>query len=300
MALTEAQLVARRPKIGGSDAAAILGKDPYRTAHEVALRIRGEIDPDTALDDADHIFFGNEMEGVLARFYERKHKVELYTPEQMAHPKYPFIVVNIDRRIKGIDHIAIECKNTGLRPASAGEQPVAERWGAPGTNEVPERVYLQCMHGMMLDPALKTFHVLRCYGGNAYQAFAVDRNDEQIELLEQIEVEFYENVQKGILPEPDWGHRSTRDMIKRAFRKIEGTIEHMPKLAEWTKVWEETAAERLRLQKLEEGLKNQIEYLMGNTEIAVLPDGRKWKRKTVVRKPYTVEGSTYIECKLGK
>ena len=292
MALTEKQLVERRPKIGGSDAAAILGEDSYRTAHEVALRIRGEIAPDTALDDADHIFFGNEMEGVLARFYERKHKVELVTPPQVAHPEYPFLVVNIDRRIKGVDNIGIECKNSGYR--------ATEGWGEPLTDEIPKRVLLQCMHGMMICSEIEHFHVLRCYGGNAYQQFLVHRNASLIENLLAIEVEFYTNVMAGNLPEPDWGHRSTRDMIRRAFREITGTIEHMPQLAHWTKAWEEAAAERLRLEKLEEGIKNQIEHAMGNAEIAVLPDGRKWRRRSISKKGYTVEPSTYIETRLIK
>lgn len=292
MALTAAQLVARRDKIGGSDAAAIVGKDPYRTAYEIALRIRGEIEPDTSLDDADQIVFGNEMESVLARIYQRKHHVEVYEPETIVHPKHPFIAVNIDRRVKGIPHLGLEMKNTGLH--------VRDAWGKPGTDEVPERVILQCQHAMMVDADLTLFHVLRCYGGNVYQEFVVPRNQGLVDALEQIEVAFYQDVQAGRLPEPDWLHRSTGDAIRRAFRRIEGVVQEMPELAKWTTVWEEAAASLKEAEKLETALKCRIDFLMGNTEIALLPDGRKWRRRLIKRAGYAVPAGEYIETRLTK
>lgn len=292
MSLTKEQIAARRGRIGGSDAAAICGVDPYRTAYEIALRIRGEIEPDASLDDADQILFGNEMEGVLARIYERKHKVELYTPDTMTHPKYPFLAVNIDRRPKGNDALGLEMKNTGLY--------VADTWGRPGTDEVPERVILQCQHAMLIDPALRLFHVLRCYGGNQFQMFVVPRNEQLIESLLAIELEFWNNLERGVLPTPDWGHASTSDAIKRAFRKVQGTIEAKPELVHWTQMWEEVSRELAELRKLEEALKNRVEHMMGNTEVGLLPDGRKWVRKLINREGYTVAPTSYVECRLVK
>lgn len=298
MALTPKQLAERAHRIGGSDAAAIVGKDPYRTAWEVAKRIRGEIEPDTALADADQILFGNEMEGVLARIYERKNKVKLIEPDTLVHPKYPFLAVNIDRRIEGDPSTALEMKNTGSR--YPGVVPVGETWGRPGTDEVPERVILQCQHGMMIDEQIKTFHVVRCYGGNVYQQFVVPRNDELIAALQQIEVAFYQRCMEGALPDPDWEHRSTNDALRRAFTKIQGIIENRPDLEHWTAAFEQATAERLRLEKLEDALKNHIVHLLGNTEIGMLADGRKWVRKLVKKSAYTVEATEYIETRLVK
>lgn len=292
MPLSQEQLAARRTRIGGSDAAAICGKDPYKTAHEIALRIRGEIEPDASLEDADQILFGNEMEGVLARIYEKKHKVELYTPETLVHPKYPFLAVNIDRRPKGIEHLALEMKNTGLY--------VTDTWGKPGTDEAPERVILQCAHAMMIDPAIRLFHVLRCYGGNQFQQFVVPRSADLIGALEVIEVEFWNNLERGIIPEPDWEHRSTSEALRRAFKKIQGTVEARPDLVHWTKCWEEAEAARKQAEALSSALKNRIEYLMGNTEVAILPDGRKWIRELINNSGYTVSPYTYIQCRIMK
>lgn len=289
MALTPQQVEARLKRIGGDDAAAICGKHPYKTAYEIALRIRGEVEPEN-LDGLDIIEFGNEMEGVLARFYERKHKVKLYQPDTLVHKQFPFLSGNIDRRVEGQPDTAIECKNTGLY--------VQDTWGKPGTDEVPERVILQCTHYMILDPEIQRFKVLRCYGGNQYQEFVVPRNEQLVEALLAIEVEFYQNTLRGTVPEPDWGHQSTAETMKRAFRKIEGTIEARPDLEHWTKAYEEANQELARVEKLTESVKNHIDHLMGNTEVALLADGRKWRRKLVTRAGYTVGPTEYIENRL--
>lgn len=292
MALTKQQLAARQTRIGGSDAGAICGKDQYRDAFQVAMRITGQLPPDAALEENDTIMIGNEMEVVLANIYEKKNKLELYTPDTIVHPKHEFLAVNIDRRIKGNPRIGIECKNNGLY--------VTEGWGKPGTDQVPERVLLQVAHAMMLVPEIELFYVLRCYAGNQYQQFIVPRNDDLNAALLGIELEFYANVKAGRIPEPDWHLRTTAPAMKRMFAKIEGVIEARPDLEHWTKVWEETERARAEADALSKALKNRIVHMMGNTEIATLADGRKWRRKLVKKGAYSVEPAEYIECRLVK
>jgi putative phage-type endonuclease len=292
MPLTPEQLLKRRDKIGGSDAAAICGKDPHKTAYAVALRILGQIQSDE-LEGLDFIEFGNEMEGVLARFYERKEKVKLYTPEMLVHPEHDFLAVNIDRIREDRMEIGIECKNTGLFGA--------EQWGEPGTDEVPERVLLQCQHAMLVKSVFTEFHVLRCYGGNTYQKFFVHRSEKLIAALLEIELDFMSDLRRGVLPEPEWNHRTTKDTIKKAFTNIEGEIvEASEPLLLYTADWHIAAATRLAAEKTEKALKNRIEHALGNAAGARLPDGRIWRRKQIERDGYTVEPSSYIECRLVK
>lgn len=281
----------RNPKnLGGSDAAAICGKDPNKTAYSVAMRVLGKIESDD-LEGLDHIEFGNEMEGVLARFYERKEKVTLYTPASVQHAKFPFLSANIDRVREDRMDIGIECKNTGLF--------TTEEWGDPGTDEVPPRVLLQCQHCMLVRPEIEVFHVLRCYGGNTYQKFIVPRSQRIVDTLFKIETEFYERVLAGDIPEPDWGHRTTKETIKKAFSTIEGdTIPAGAELEQLTVEWKAAAGERLRWHKEEEKLKNRIEFAIGKAARARLDDGRYWRRKEVERAGYTVEPTSYIECRL--
>lgn len=292
MALTAVQLAARANRIGGSDAPNIVGKG-HGTAYEVGMRILGQMPPNTDLDDADFILFGNEMEGVLAKIYVHKHPdQELYIPDTIIHPKYDFLAANIDRRVKGRPELGLEMKNTG--------QFVLDTWGQPGTDEVPDRVNVQVQHCMMCAPEIETFTVLRAFGGNTYQEYYVPRNNYLIESLLNIELEFMNNLKAGNLPEPDWGHRATSEALKRAFSKITGVIENRPDLEHWTKCFQEVAAARLEAEKLEEAIKNRVLHMMGNAEVGLLPSGYKWRRKQVARAGYVVEPTSYVELRLMK
>lgn len=290
--MTEPNQVIDPSCIGGSDSAAICGVDPNRTGYQVALRITGQV-PRDELDGLDHIEFGKEMEGVLSRFYERKHKVKLFQPKTIYHPKYPFLRANIDRIREDRMDLACEMKNTGLY--------TQEEWGAAGSDEVPKRVILQCHHYFACAPQITMFDVVRCVGGNTYAEYHVPRNEKLVRSLLDIELEFYDQVKvRGILPEPDWGHRTTKDVIKKAFSEVKGTIANMPELDALTAELELITAERLELEKQEEAFKNRIMHKIGNNEIAVLSDGRKWRRAEVHRKGYTVEPTSYLDLKLLK
>jgi putative phage-type endonuclease len=289
--LTKQQLETRRGRLGGSDAAAIVGKDPHKTAYAVALRITGQSEPDE-LAGLDYIEIGNLMEPVIAGLYERKNGATLYSPETRVHPKYPFLIANIDRLRKDRPEIGVEIKSVGAFNK--------EDWGREGSDEIPERTLLQCAHYFMVCEELKEFHVPRIVGGSAYQMFTVPRNQRLVEALEQIEVTFYNEVMAGRLPSPDWFHASTSDTIRRAFRKIDGTITEMPELAHWTQSFEEARAARLELEKLETSLHCRIQFLMKNAEVALLPDGRKWVRKLIKRQGYTVGPTEFIDTRLVK
>lgn len=288
--LTEEQLKTRLTGIGGDDAAAIVGKHPFRTAYEVAMRLsEGYTPPD--IGDKDIILFGNEMEPVLARIYAKRNGVEVYEEEGLTHrhPKYPFLIGHIDRRIKGDPTRAIECKNVGAF--------VHERWGKPGTDEVPERVLVQVHHYMMVVPEIVVFDVVNCVGGNRYNQYTVVRNDALIDALLQMELKFHADLKAGKLPEPDWAHNTTGELLKRLNNQIEGSIEAMPQLDSWTKDYFEVHTEAERLRKLAEGIKLQIEHKIGNAGIAMLSDGTKWQRKRIKKSAYTVEATEYIECR---
>lgn len=297
MALTPAQLAYRSTRIGGSDAAALCGKDPHKTAYAVALRITGQVESDD-LSELDHIWFGDQMEVVLANMYERKEKVKVYTPDTLKHPHVEFMIANVDRLREDRADLGIECKNTGLHAGTVDE---TERWGEVGTDEVPDRVNIQCQHAMLVHEPFKAFHVLRCYGGNTYQRFIVPRNEKLIEALYELEQDFMSDLRRGVLPAPDYGHRTTKETLKRAFRNINGEVtnlDHIPDLEAVTAEWQAVCKVRLDAQKKEEALKNRITHLVGDFGAVLMPNGKMWRRKEIERDGYTVEPTKYIECRL--
>lgn len=89
-------LARRRSGIGGSDAGAIIGLNPFRTALDVYREKVGEV-----ADDAPTAaqLRGRYLEDVAAELYCNQTGRRVRRQPQRAHSQYPFIVGNIDRQV---------------------------------------------------------------------------------------------------------------------------------------------------------------------------------------------------------
>lgn len=85
--------------IGGSDVAAILGLDPYKTRLQVYEEKVGIAAP---FEGNAHTRRGTRLEEIAAEEYMAKHSVKLRRVNQrIINPRYPFITARIDRVIVG-------------------------------------------------------------------------------------------------------------------------------------------------------------------------------------------------------
>ena len=112
-------LDARKGKIGGSDAAAVLGLNPYKTNEEfweemVGLRVPIDI------SDRPYVIYGSKAEEHIRAIFALDHpeyKVEYFGDNMLLNDKYPFAHASLDGELtevesgrKGI----FECKTTEL------------------------------------------------------------------------------------------------------------------------------------------------------------------------------------------
>src|SRR5689334_10096938 len=89
-------LEARRLGIGGSDAAAIIGKSPFKTALQLYREKIGEAQEPPA---TPAILRGKYLEDVAVTIYCDMTGKKVRRQAQRTHPEYPFIIGNIDRQI---------------------------------------------------------------------------------------------------------------------------------------------------------------------------------------------------------
>lgn len=135
--LTTEQHAARKAGIGGSDVAAILGINPYRTAMQVWLEKTGRMEPED-ISNKPAVYWGNVLEPVIADEYAKRTGLELeIVPETLKHSKFPWLLGHIDRRIIGLSKF-LECKTAGFY--------AAKDWGDTGTDFVPEPYIMQIQH----------------------------------------------------------------------------------------------------------------------------------------------------------
>jgi len=103
----------RRRYLGGSDLAAILGVDEYKTALDVYNEKLGLVMPFEGNRQTER---GQKLEDVAAREYAEKTGRKLHRRStELIHPKYDFIRGHIDRRVVGDKRpVEIKCPSRGM------------------------------------------------------------------------------------------------------------------------------------------------------------------------------------------
>lgn len=150
----------RATGIGGSDAAAILGLNPYSSRFTVACeKVHGVCEKRTAAEE-ERLQLGKDLEPVVRRAFERKAGMCVLPGEAFRrHPEHPFIYANVDGLIPSaeIEHwtsvVPDEIRRTGSdgifegKTASGG---AADAWGTPHDPRVPVTYWVQVQHYMLV------------------------------------------------------------------------------------------------------------------------------------------------------
>lgn len=286
----EEWLAERMTGIGGSDAAAALGLSHFKTAYELWLEKTRKLAAED-LDEVERIRFGNLMESVIADEYSQRENVKVRRRNQIIkHPKYPWMLANVDRLIDG-KRCGLECKNVDGMAYRMGE------WGEPGTDEVPDEYLFQCAHYMIvLD--YPEWHLAACVGGNKLATYVIRRDPELEQMIVDGEQEFWNHVEHNDAPEPDFAHPTTAKLLQRLYPGTDGTeIILDPSIEYWDRVKHEADGLAKQYDAVSEGAKNHIVAALGNAALGRLPDGSAYRRKAVTRKAYSVEAMTYIDCR---
>ena len=197
----EMWLSKRRGSIGGSDAAAVLGLDTFRSPYALWCEKTGRIVPED-IGDKEAVRLGLDLEQYVARRWMEQTGRKVRRDNHMIYnSRYPFAHANIDRAVVG-ESAGLECKTT-----SSFEVLSACREG-----KYPERWYTQMLHYMMVTGAEKWYLGVLVLGKGFY-AFEVERHEDEIEALAKAESDFWQFVKEDKAPPMD-GSESTREAVR--------------------------------------------------------------------------------------
>lgn len=174
----EEWLATRRKGIGGSDASAIMGLNPYSSPLAVYLDKIGKAEEK---ETTEAMRQGTDLENYVAeRFCEDTGKRVKRVNRVLQHPEYPWMLANIDRDIIGED-AGLECKTTSQNTKFKLDD-----------GEIPPHYYWQSMHYMAVTGA-KTWYVAILVYTKGFYVFRVDRDEDAIRQLIEAEKDFWEN-----------------------------------------------------------------------------------------------------------
>ena len=97
----------RKRYLTGTDAGAVCGMNPYKSAIQVYL---DKTTPDIELEDNEAMRLGRDMEDYVAeRFMEATRKKVRRSNAMYVSDRYPFMMANVDRLVVG-ENAGLECK----------------------------------------------------------------------------------------------------------------------------------------------------------------------------------------------
>ena len=194
----EEWLALRKSYIGGSDAAAVVGLNPYSSQYALWAEKTGRT-PGFSGNLATEV--GTYLEEFVAKKFEAVTGKKVRKANQsFLNSEYSWAIANIDREIVGED-AGLEIKTTdslNLKKFKNGEYPA--------------QYYAQIVHYLAVT-GKQRWYLAVLIGNREFKWFVVERDEAEIAALMQAEQEFWACVANDTPPAVD-GSQATTDTIK--------------------------------------------------------------------------------------
>ena len=193
-----------RSRIGGSDAAAIVGLNPYKTNTELYLEKTGQKEsPD--ISNKPYVLYGTKAEEHLRELFRLdfpQYQVQYFDNNMYLNSKYPFAHASLDGELTDEDgrRGILEIKTTNILQSMQ-----KEKW----KDRIPDNYFIQILHYLMVTEF--DFVVLKAqlkseFGGQIYlqtKHYFIERSEVEgdIEYLAEEERKFWKCVEAKRMPD---------------------------------------------------------------------------------------------------
>ncbi|HBH71128.1 MAG TPA: hypothetical protein DDX59_06620 [Lachnospiraceae bacterium] len=258
----------RKTGIGGSDAAAIVGMNPYVTPFALWADKTGRM---PAKEDNEAMRQGRDLEQYVAdRFTEQTGKKVRRRNQILRNEEYPFAHANIDRDVIG-ERAGLECKTTtslNLRKFRNGE--------------FPDTYYTQCVHYLAVTGYDRWYLAVLIFGTD-FKVFTIERDEEEIAALMEAEKFFWNSFVLPDVPPAVDGMTPTGDAINAMYANPAGGSTLLARSKELDELAQMEQQEKL-LKRLIEKTKQQIKSDLGECTEGICPGWKiTWKPQTRTR-----------------
>ena len=194
----------RKSGIGGSDAGAICGLNPYASPMSV---YRDKTSGDISDTDNEAMRQGRDLEDYVARRFMEATGLKVRRSNMMYRSEdHPCMIADVDRLVVGED-AGLECKT-----ASAYN---ADKWK---DGEVPMHYLIQCCHYMAVT-GRTAWYIAVVILGQEFRFAKITRDDAMIANLIAIEEAFWNNhIIPRIIPPPD-GSKACDEVLEQYFHR---------------------------------------------------------------------------------
>ena len=250
----------RKQGIGGSDASVVCGISRYKSPVELWMNKTGQL-PDQEAGEA--AYWGTQLEPFVRAEFTKRTGIEVRTVNQLLQSEeYPFMLANLDGicEVPDIGTCVFEAKTASAYKAGEWE------------DTIPDEYMLQVQHYMAVTGYAGTY-IAVLLGGNTFKWKFVERDEELISMLIELESAFWDHVQDRTPPSLDGSNASAKFLADRFCDSIPQSHITLPDtavtlLAQYDEACEELEAVTERKQRAE----NLLKEMMGENEVGTAGD----------------------------
>lgn len=279
----------RRGFIGGSDIAAIIGVSPWKDALSLYLEKRGELPPDDEETKAQRR--GKILEPAIIELARAERDLALVAGGTLEMPGTPMRAQVDAWEIVDDQHVPHEIK-------SASEF-TRGKWGPDGTDDAPA-YYLTQLHWQMNMADAPFGRIVALLGSDDLRVYSIERDREIDRFLLAEATAFWQRVQKGEPPDPDFSHIAVQRTLRRLYRDPNASEvrKATPELRRWRDVYLEASEQAKRYEAVADGARAHLLAFMRDAAILDFADGTCLERKLTKRKAYAVDATEYVAAKI--
>lgn len=245
----------RKTGIGGSDAGAICGLNPYSSAMKVFRDKVGDTEDE---QDNEAIRIGHDLEQYVAERFMEATGLKVRRSNYMYRSKeHPFMIADVDRLVIGED-AGLECKT-----ASAYN---ADKWA---DGNIPLHYMMQCYHYMAVT-GKRVWYIAAVILGREFVYRRLEWDDTLINDLIHMESDFWNgHVLTGQIPPPD-GSKACDEVIAQYFGSARtGAAIELTGFDEKLGRRREILKEIAELETEKKQIEQEVKLVMGEHELAM-------------------------------
>lgn len=245
----------RKKGIGGSDASVVCGINRYKSPVELWMEKTNQIPTKEAGEAA---YWGTQLEALVRAEFTKRTGIEVTHAMQLLQSvEHPFMLTNLD----GV------CEHPELGPCIFEAKTASAYKAGEWENGIPDEYQLQIQHYMAVTGYRGTY-IAVLIGGNTFKWRFVERDEDLIAMLIQLESVFWQHVEDRTPPPLDGSDASARFLAERFPHSVPQSQITLPDSAADLLRQYDAACEHLAaVQEEKQTAENLLKQMLGEHEV---------------------------------
>jgi len=247
--------------LGGSDASVVCSVNRWKSPIELWMEKTGQFPPQEAGEPA---YWGNRLESLVREEFTMRTGIEVTPVKQILQSEeHPFMLANLDGKCQHPEYgeVIFEAKTSSTYRSGEWED-----------DAIPDEYILQIQHYMSVT-GYKGAYIAVLIGGNTFKWQFVERDDELIDMLIQLEREFWECIESNTPPALDGSDASAKFLGQYFPDSVPESIVELSDDAVTLIEQHSNASEKISLFKEhKQEAENLLKQMLGEYEVGTVGD----------------------------